>query len=56
MPATSEHVGVLNVHYQPINVLTAGAQAFLMDYTSGEHDPSRGHGLVGVNDSICSRA
>jgi hypothetical protein len=50
-------------HHHPINVPTAGAQAFLMDYTYGEraithhagHNPPRGPRIVSANDCKCSR-
>jgi hypothetical protein len=36
-----------NNHHQPINVPTAGAQAFLMDYPQGERATTRAqYGLV----------
>jgi hypothetical protein len=38
-------------HHQPINIPTAGAQAFLMDYPQGERVTTRAQcGLVGTND------
>jgi hypothetical protein len=35
-------------HHQPINVLTAGAQAFLMDYPQGERALTHHAGPVRV--------
>jgi hypothetical protein len=44
----------INNHYQPINVPTAGVQAFLMDYTLGERaiTTRAQRGLVGANDCM----
>jgi hypothetical protein len=39
-------------HHQPINVPTAGAQAFLMDYTQGERAISHYAGPVRVGTLI----
>jgi hypothetical protein len=37
---------VYHHHHQPINVPTAGAQAFLMDYPQGERAITHHAGLV----------
>jgi hypothetical protein len=42
-------------HHQPINVSTAGAQAFLMDYPQGERAITHHAGPVRVGARVCSR-
>jgi hypothetical protein len=50
-------INICHHHHQPINVPTAGAQAFLLDYAEGERaiNPPRGPtaNAAGTNDLTC---
>jgi hypothetical protein len=52
----SERICIHHHHHQPINVPTAGAQAFLMDYPQGERAITHHAGPVrigGLNMHYC---
>jgi hypothetical protein len=51
-------LGNYHHHYQPINVHTAGAQAFFMDFPQGDRAITTARtkcGVVGANDYKCSQ-